>query len=67
MESTFQIDIQNRVDGAKGPLVAKQRPFFHRKTHHKSRGGCAACKKRRIKVGAKQFFNTYGLGGLGKD
>jgi hypothetical protein len=67
MESTFQIDIRNRVDGANGSLVAKQRPFFHRKTHQKSRGGCAACKKRRIKVGAKNFLNTYGLEGLGKD
>lgn len=51
MESTFQVDIGTRADGANDSLVAKQRPFFHRKTHQKSRAGCAACKKRRIKVG----------------
>jgi len=67
MESTFQLDIDTRLDGTNGALVAKQRPFFHRKTHQKSRAGCTACKKRRIKVGMERSLKIHGVGVIGKD
>jgi len=52
MQSTFKIDLVIRDNGANDqPPKKKPRPFATRKTHQKSRNGCAACKKRRIKVG----------------
>lgn len=53
MQSTFKVDLVIRDNGANDqPPKKKPRPFATRKTHQKSRNGCAACKKRRIKVGA---------------
>jgi hypothetical protein len=53
MQSTFKVDLVLRDNGANAqPTKKKQRPFATRKTHQKSKNGCLACKKRRIKVGA---------------
>jgi hypothetical protein len=55
MQSVFKVDLVIRNNGANDqPATKKQRPFAPRKTHQKSRNGCVACKKRRIKVS-----NTY--------
>jgi hypothetical protein len=52
MQSTFQVDLVSRGNGADDEPPKKQRPFINRKTHKKSRSGCSACKKRHIKVGS---------------
>jgi hypothetical protein len=53
MQSTFKVDLVIRDNGANDqPPKKKPRPFATRKTHQKSRNGCLACKKRRIKVSA---------------
>jgi len=55
MQSVFKVDLVIRNNGPNDqPAPKKQRPFAPRKTHQKSRNGCLACKKRRIKVS-----NTY--------
>lgn len=52
MQTTFRVDLVTRSKGTDGGLNdGRQRPFVARKAHTKSRGGCVACKKRRIKVG----------------
>jgi len=51
MQSTFKVDLVIRDNGTNDQPAKKQRPFATRKTHQKSRNGCLACKRRRIKVG----------------
>jgi hypothetical protein len=48
MQTVFKVDIPKRAD------QAEEKPFIPRRVHRKSRGGCLACKKRRIKVLAPQ-------------
>jgi len=57
MQSQFKVDLVIRDNGANDqPPKKKPRPFATRKTHQKSRNGCSACKKRRIKVGTACIF-----------
>ena len=49
MQTVFKIDMP------KGPECGEEKPFIPRRVHKKSRGGCIACKKRRIKVRSIQI------------
>lgn len=48
MQTVFKVDIPRDSEDS-------ERPFIPRRVHKKSRGGCSACKKRRIKVRAILF------------
>ncbi len=44
MQTVFKIDVPKRAG------LEQEKPFIPRRVHFKSRGGCLACKKMRIKV-----------------
>lgn len=44
MQAVFKVKLPPSTN------IPQEKPFVPRREHKKSRGGCIACKKRRIKV-----------------